>query len=47
MDLAPFHLINPCGYPDLDTVDLASLGVKAESQEIAKALVAELQQQLQ
>jgi lipoyl(octanoyl) transferase len=47
MDLAPFHLINPCGYPDLETVDLASLGVKVESQEIAKALVIELQQRLQ
>ena len=47
MDLAPFQLINPCGYTDLETVDLASLGVKVDSQEIAKALVASLQQQLQ
>ena len=28
MDLAPFERINPCGYTDLQTVDLATLGVR-------------------
>lgn len=29
MDLAPFALINPCGYAGLPTIDLRSLGVEA------------------
>src|SRR5205085_10678914 len=27
MDLQPFDLINPCGYPGLTTVDLSTIGV--------------------
>ena len=30
MDLAPFALINPCGYAGLTTVDLATLGVPTD-----------------
>src|SRR5262245_2598942 len=30
MDLSPFDGINPCGYPGLKTVDLATLGVSTD-----------------
>ena len=30
MDLEPFERINPCGYPGLRTVDLATLGVSTD-----------------
>jgi len=46
MDLAPFLMINPCGYPDLETIDMKSLGVEKELVEVSKTLVSELQQQL-
>lgn len=36
MDLTPFQDINPCGYPGLQTVDLATLGVKADWQAVAE-----------
>ena len=38
MDLAPFGLINPCGYPGLRTVDLATLGVHADWNTVAMRL---------
>ena len=38
MDLEPFDRINPCGYPGLRTVDLASLGVRCEPREVAERL---------
>ena len=47
MDLSPFMTINPCGYPDLETVDMKTLGVQATSSEVAKILVKELSNQLQ
>lgn len=40
MDLEPFARINPCGYAGLRTVDLATLGVRAEPRDVA-ALLAE------
>jgi lipoyl(octanoyl) transferase len=46
MDLSPFQSINPCGYPDLETVDMSSLGVQADQAEVANRLVQELQAQL-
>ena len=46
MDLSPFLMINPCGYPDLETIDMKSLGVNKDLTEVAKTLVSELQQQL-
>ncbi len=46
MDLAPFLMINPCGYPDLQTIDMKSLGVEKELTEVSKTLVKELQEQL-
>ncbi len=35
MDLAPFDGINPCGYEGLRTVDMQSMGVQADWQEVA------------
>lgn len=42
MDLAPFSLINPCGYPGLKVTDMASLGVSASMEVIAGQLVENL-----
>lgn len=38
MDLSPFERINPCGYAGLPTVDLATLGVQARSEDVADRL---------
>ncbi|HSI56303.1 MAG TPA: lipoyl(octanoyl) transferase LipB [Ideonella sp.] len=38
MDLEPFRRINPCGYAGLRTVDLATLGVRAEPDAVAARL---------
>jgi lipoyl(octanoyl) transferase len=38
MDLVPFSRINPCGYPGLQTVDLATLGVQIHPAEVAQRL---------
>ena len=38
MDLAPFDRINPCGYPGLRTIDLATLGVNAPVPAVAGRL---------
>ena len=46
MDLQPFERINPCGYPGLRTVDLASLGVAASWDEVAHELAGQLQRLL-
>ena len=42
MDLEPFVRINPCGYAGLRTVDLATLGVRAEPQAVADVLAERL-----
>jgi lipoyl(octanoyl) transferase len=42
MDLAPFERINPCGYPGLKTVDLASLGMDVTLDDVARALAEDL-----
>jgi lipoyl(octanoyl) transferase len=42
MDLAPFSLIDPCGYPSLATVDLATLHVHTTWQAAAERLAARL-----
>jgi lipoyl(octanoyl) transferase len=42
MDLAPFALINPCGYAGLPVVDLASLGVTVEPDVVATRLAERL-----
>lgn len=46
MDLSPFERINPCGYPGLKTVDLASLGVDVSIAEVAQVLGEQLQRRL-
>ena len=42
MDLAPFSLINPCGYAGLPTVDLVTLGVSASPAAVSAKLVERL-----
>lgn len=42
MDLAPFERINPCGYAGLQTVDLSTIGVQADWQEVADVLSQQL-----
>jgi len=38
MDLSPFTRINPCGYQDLQTVDLFTIGVVISPDEVASVL---------
>ncbi|WP_353134547.1 lipoyl(octanoyl) transferase LipB [Limnohabitans sp.] len=38
MDLSPYQRINPCGYQDLQTVDLSTIGVSVSWQEAADVL---------
>ncbi len=38
MDLRPYERINPCGYPGLRSVDLATLGVRADWATVARQL---------
>jgi lipoyl(octanoyl) transferase len=38
MDLQPFLAINPCGYAGLETVDMATLGVAADWNDVAQTL---------
>lgn len=42
MDLRPFLAINPCGYAGLETVDMATLGVVAGWNDVARTLAARL-----
>jgi lipoyl(octanoyl) transferase len=46
MDLAPFNLINPCGYAGLRTVDLSTIGIAVSWEEAAAQLAARLQSAL-
>lgn len=47
MDLEPFQRINPCGYPGLRTVDLATLGGPRDPELVASVLTERLAAQLQ
>jgi lipoyl(octanoyl) transferase len=38
MDLSPYQRINPCGYQDLQAVDLSTIGVSVSWQEAADVL---------
>jgi lipoyl(octanoyl) transferase len=38
MDLEPFTRINPCGYSQLQTIDLSSIGVDANWDDVASVL---------
>ncbi len=42
MDLQPFLAINPCGYAGLETVDMATLGVAAGWDDVARTFAARL-----
>ncbi len=42
MDLSPFSGINPCGYPGLETVDLALLGVHTRADAVGMCFATEL-----
>ncbi len=46
MDLAPFALIDPCGYRGLATVDMATLGVRAAREDVASRLADRLRAHL-
>jgi len=46
MDLAPFDLINPCGYAGLRTIDLSTIGIAVAWEEAASTLSARLQNAL-
>ena len=46
MDLAPYALIDPCGYAGLRVIDLATLGVQADCKEVGMRLSERLQAHL-
>jgi lipoyl(octanoyl) transferase len=46
MDLAPFSMINPCGYAGLKTVDMRSEGVNVPLADVQQALARALVDQL-
>ena len=46
MDLTPYSLIDPCGYAGLKVVDLATLGVHAECEDVSLRLSERLQAHL-
>ena len=46
MDMEPFSRINPCGYTNLQTTDLSTIGVSASWQEAADVLGQKLGQHL-
>lgn len=47
MDLSPFQLINPCGYPGLEVTQLANLGVDIANHELAVPVLHQLIQALE
>ena len=42
MDLAPFDVINPCGYPGLEVTQLRDLGVSDRAEAVAEKLLHKL-----
>ena len=46
MDLSPFSLIDPCGYRDMEVVDLRGLGVEKPRNELELGLLAFLAEEL-
>lgn len=47
MDLSPFQLINPCGYPGLEVTQLANFGVDIANHELAVPLLHQLIQAIE
>ena len=46
MDLKPFEMINPCGYPGMQTVDLATLNKNKTLLEVSDIIIHQLTSQL-
>jgi lipoyl(octanoyl) transferase len=46
MDLRPFERIHPCGHAGLKTIDLSTIGVRAEPDHVARTLGDKLAHQL-
>lgn len=46
MDLRPFGRINPCGYPGLRTVDMATMGITVDWQIVADQLCDQIEYQM-
>ena len=46
MDLTPYSLIDPCGYAGLKVIDLATLGVETDCENVAMRLAERLQAHL-
>ena len=46
MDLAPFSMINPCGFPGLSVTSTKEVGIDADWQELAGCLIDELKARL-
>jgi lipoyl(octanoyl) transferase len=46
MDLAPFFLINPCGYPGLRVIQARALGIRDSMETLGEKLVTRLIRQL-
>lgn len=42
MDLEPFGRIHPCGYAGLQTVDLATIGIRSDVEAVARLLATKL-----
>ncbi len=47
MDLEPYNRINPCGYAGLPTVDLSTMGVRVDWNDVAQVLGDKLHAHLQ
>ena len=47
MELEPFQRINPCGFSNLEVIDLRSLGITQRTETVAAALTPRLNQALQ
>ena len=47
MDLAPFSVIDPCGYPDLAVTSFRDLGIRTTVSEVAEGVVAALARRLE
>ncbi len=47
MDLSPFDRIHPCGHRGLQTIDLATMGIRRPWDEVAQDALSHLQQRLQ
>jgi lipoyl(octanoyl) transferase len=46
MDLQPFRRINPCGMAGLKTVDMATMGARADWQSVADVLCSRIEKTL-